>query len=201
MIAHLRGLVLSKAVDEVVIDVQGVGYQVFIPLSTYYTLPDHQERVSLWITTYVREDTIRLYGFATQEERQVFALLISVSSIGPRLALNMLSSIAAPDLQQIIAQAEPIRLQAVPGIGRKTAERIVLELQEKMTLLGTTLSTPVAEVPNADEQVANDVLSALLNLGYKRAEADKALRVARTAQQGTLTLEGLLKDALQWLSR
>jgi Holliday junction DNA helicase RuvA len=199
MIAHLRGVLVLKTVERAVVDVQGVGYQVFIPLSTYYTLPDVQERVTLVTSIYVREDTMRLYGFATEEEREIFELLIGVSSIGPRLALNMLSRLAAADLKQAIAQAETARLQTIPGIGRKTAERVVLELQEKMSLLDMAAMGQV-RVPG-EEHVTRDVISALLNLGYKRGEAEKAVQVVRAKQDGTLTLEALLKDALQWLAR
>ena len=201
MIAHLRGLLVSKTLDHVVIDVQGVGYQVFVPLSTYYTLPEGQERVSLLTTTYVREDTLRLYGFATPEERSLFDLLIGVASVGPRLALNMLSSMAAAELQQAIVYAETARLQAIPGIGRKTAERVVLELQEKVASLHIALATSGPKMTTTDEQVVNDVLSALQNLGYKRAEAEKAVQAVRAMQDGAVVLEPLLKDALHWLAR
>lgn len=201
MIAHLHGVLVVKDVERVVLDVHGVGYQVFIPLSTYYTLPDPQEQVTLLTTTYVREDTLRLYGFATQEEREAFELLIGVSSIGPRLALNMLSSIPAADLRQAIAHGEARRLQAIPGIGRKTAERVVLELQEKMSLLATAAPEPTRIAAPEDEQVVRDVISALLNLGYKRNEAEKAVQEVRSTQSGTPGIETLLKHALQWLAR
>ena len=201
MIAHLQGVLAAKTVERVVIDVHGVGYQVVVPLSTYYALPDLQERVLLLTTMYVREDTMRLYGFATPEEQEMFELLIGVSSVGPRLALNMLSSLAATDLRQTIAQAETRRLQAIPGVGRKTAERVVLELQDKMTALALTTAGQSPAVVTTDEQVMRDVISALLNLGYRQNEAEKAVRTARAKQNGNLLLEPLLKDALQALAR
>ena len=201
MIAHLQGMLAAKTVERVVVDVHGVGYQVVVPLSTYYALPDLQERVLLLTTMYVREDTMRLYGFATPEEQEMFELLISVSSVGPRLALNMLSSLAATDLRQAIAQAETRRLQAIPGVGRKTAERVVLELQDKMAALALTTAGQSPLLATADEQVMRDVISALLNLGYRQNEAEKAVRAARAKQNGSLTLEALLKDALQVLAR
>ena len=201
MIAHLQGMLAAKTVERVVVDVHGVGYQVVVPLSTYYALPDLQERVMLLTTMYVREDTMRLYGFATPEEQEMFELLISVSSVGPRLALNMLSNLTAPDLRQAIAQAETRRLQAIPGVGRKTAERVVLELQDKMAALDLTTTGPSPLLVTADEQVLRDVISALLNLGYRQNEAEKAVRAARAKQNGGLTLEALLKDALQALAR
>ena len=201
MIAHLQGVLVVKTVERVVLDVHGVGYQAVVPLSTYYALPDLQERVTLLTTLYVREDTMRLYGFATPEEQEMFELLISVSSVGPRLALNMLSSLTAVDLRQTIAQAETRRLQAIPGVGRKTAERVVLELQEKMAALGLSASGQSSLLVSADEQVMQDVISALLNLGYRQQEAEKAMRAARAKQDDRLTLEALLKDALQVLAR
>src|SRR5262245_25027398 len=135
MIAHLQGVLVVKTVERVVLDVHGVGYQTVVPLSTYYALPDLQERVTLLTTMYVREDTMRLYGFATPEEQEMFELLISVSSVGPRLALNMLSSLTAADLRQAIAQAETRRLQAIPGGGGKPAGRVGRESQARWAAL------------------------------------------------------------------
>jgi len=201
MIAHLHGVVVAKTVECVVVDVQGVGYQVVVPLSTYDALPDLQERATLLTTMYVREDTLRLYGFATPDEQDVFERLISVSSVGPRLALNMLSSLSAADLCQVIAQADTRRLQAIPGVGRKTAERVVLELQDKMAALDLTRAGPSQPVGTKDEQVMRDVVSALLTLGYRHPEAEQAVRAARVNQEGSLTLEALLKEALQALVR
>lgn len=202
MIAHLSGVLAVKAVDHVVVDVHGVGYHVFIPLSTYYTLPEPHESVRLVTTMHVREDAMRLYGFATEEERALFELLVGVSSIGPRLALNMLSSIEAAPLQHAIAHGDVATLQMIPGIGRKTAERVVLELQEKVLLVPVMSGapSPAASASDAD-QLAGDVISALLNLGYRRGEAEKAVRATQNATNGTATIETLLKDALQRLAR
>ena len=199
MIVLLQGLLMDKTVEHAVIDVHGVGYQADIPLSTYYVLPGVGERVTLLTALYVREDVMRLYGFATEEERGIFEMLIAVSSIGPRLALNMLSSIPALELQACIAQAQVARLQTIPGIGRKTAERVVLELQEKITKLDATPSGLPRESVPSDEQVVGDVVSALLNLGYKRNEAQRAVQAARRARDGRPELEMLLKDTLQKL--
>jgi Holliday junction DNA helicase RuvA len=202
MIAHLHGNLTSKTVEQVVVDVQGVGYLVTIPLSTYYTLPSPHEAVTLLTTMHVREDAIRLYGFATADERALFESLVGVSSIGPRLALNMLSSIPATELQQAIAHGDVSRLQMIPGIGKKTAERVVLELQEKVGRMPAPapMATPGVTPADADYLVS-DVVSALLNLGYKRGEAEKAAQAVRTADNGAITLEALLKDALQQLAR
>jgi Holliday junction DNA helicase RuvA len=201
MIAHLHGNLTSKTVEQVVVDVQGVGYLVTIPLSTYYTLPSPHEAVTLLTTMHVREDAIRLYGFATADERALFESLVGVSSIGPRLALNMLSSIPATELQQAIAHGDVSRLQMIPGIGKKTAERVVLELQEKVGRMPAPapMATPGVTPADADYLVS-DVVSALLNLGYKRGEAEKAVQAGRAADNGAVTLEALLKDALQQLA-
>ena len=199
MIVLLQGLLMVKTVEHAVIDVHGVGYQADIPLSTYYVLPGVGKRATLLTTLYVREDALRLYGFATQEERSIFEMLIAVSSIGPRLALNMLSSIPAVELQACIAQAEVARLQTIPGIGRKTAERVVLELQEKISRLDATPSGLPRESVPSDEQLVGDVVSALLNLGYKRNEAQRAVQAAHRERDGRPELETLLKDTLQKL--
>jgi Holliday junction DNA helicase RuvA len=201
MIAHIRGLLVAKGVEEVIVDVQGVGYQVFIPLSTYYTLPDLQEQTQLLTTLYVREDVLRLYGFATREEQELFTLLTAVSSIGPRLALNMLSSLAASDLRRAIAQESLATLQGIPGVGRKTAERVILELKDKVSLLQTALPSEVQPADLMDDQLVGDVVSALLNLGYKRSEAEKAVRAVQDQHEGDAALEILLKDSLRVLAR
>lgn len=202
MIAHLRGLLAAKAVDRVVVDVHGVGYQALIPLSTYYILPNLDEPVTLFTTMHVREDAIRLYGFATEAERALFEVLVGVSTIGPRLALNMLSSLDAVDLQRAIADGEVAKLQSIPGIGRKTAERVVLELQEKVALIVmTSTGLPSVASISAVDQLAGDVISALLNLGYRRGEAERAVQAVRAQDNGMETVEAWLKDALQHLAR
>jgi Holliday junction DNA helicase RuvA len=201
MIARLQGVLATKHVDHVVVDVHGVGYQVFVPLSTYYTLPDLEAPVTLLTTTYVREDTLRLYGFATQQEQTLFELLLGVSSIGPRLALNMLSSLVAADLQQAIAGADIARLQRIPGIGRKTAERVILELKDKVLLLELPMPAQAESAVGADDQLVGDVISALLNLGYKRTEAEKAVQAVRAQQDKAPALETLLKETLRLLAR
>ena len=200
MIVLLQGLLMDKTVEHAVVDVHGVGYQADIPLSTYYVLPGVGESVTLRTSLYVREDAMRLYGFATEDERSIFEMLIAVSSIGPRLALNMLSSIPAGELQACIAEAEVSRLQTIPGIGRKTAERVVLELQEKIAKLTVTPAGLPREAVPSDEQVVGDVVSALLNLGYKRNEAQRAVQAARRERNGRPVLETLLKDTLQKLA-
>jgi len=198
MIAHVRGTLVAKSLEQVTVDVQGVGYRVLIPLSTYLVLPELHQPVTLLTTLHVRDDALRLYGFASTAERALFELLVTVSSIGPRLALNMLSSLDPTALQQAIAQGDVPRLQAIPGIGRKTAERIVLELQEKV-VAGASLPAERMRQPVA-EPLVDEAVSALLNLGYRRSEAEKAVQQARAAQDGSWTLEALLKDALRLLA-
>ncbi|HEY7708768.1 MAG TPA: Holliday junction branch migration protein RuvA [Candidatus Entotheonella sp.] len=202
MIAHLQGVLAVKTMEQVVVDVHGVGYQVSIPLSTYYALPNLQESVRLLTILHVREDAMRLYGFATEDERALFELLVGVSSIGPRLALNMLSSIAAVELQHAISHSDVARLQTIPGIGRKTAERVMLELHEKVSLVQVAARGPVASVAGSDaDHLVGDVVSALLNLGYKRGEAEKAVHRVKADTNGTLAVEEWLREALQQLAR
>jgi Holliday junction DNA helicase RuvA len=200
MIARLQGVLIAKRVEGIVVDVHGVGYQVFVPLSTYYTLPDVEQPVTLLTTMYIREDAWRLYGFATPAEQALFELLVSVSSIGPRLALNMLSSVAPPDLQHAIIGGNIPALQAIPGIGRKTAERVILELKDKIAHLDMSPAGRTQKAPTPDDQLLGDVISALLNLGYKRGEAEKAVQAVRSKRDGTVALEALLKDALRLLA-
>lgn len=202
MISLLHGTVSVKRMDQAVVDVHGVGYQVSIPLSTYYALPNPPEWVTLLTTLHVREDAMQLYGFATPDERTLFELLVSVSSIGPRLALNVLSSIEAAELQQTIAYGDAARLQTIPGIGGKTAARIVLELQEKAGQVQLSVGSPVSNgTPPVADHLAGDAVSALLTLGYKRGEAEKAVQNVQAGATDTLTVEGFLKDALRQLGR
>ena len=195
MIAHLRGRLLRKAPQAVVIDVGGVGYRASIPVSTFYRLGEEGSDVSLRIHTHVREDTLALFGFASTVEHELFERLIDVAGVGPRLALNILSGIEAADLVEALRSSDVARLVRVPGVGRKTAERLVVELKDKMPAAaastGQTVSTALTP--------KDDLLSALANLGYSRGEAergvDRALR-----DDGTGRFEDLLRRALQVVS-
>jgi Holliday junction DNA helicase RuvA len=191
MIAHLRGRVLRKGPQEVVVDVGGVGYRVFIPVSSFYRLGEEGADVSLRIHTHVREDALALFGFATAGEQQIFERLIEVAGVGPRLALNILSGIEAPDLAAALRTSDLARLTRIPGVGRKTAERLVVELKDKMP------AAPEAEVaPAAPETPKEDLLSALANLGYSRGEAERGVdRALREDADGRF--EDLLRRALQ----
>jgi len=169
MIGRLTGRLASKSPDQVLLDVGGVGYFVHIPLSTFYELPDIESPASLWVHTHVREDTLALYGFLTERERSLFLLLLGVAGIGPRVALTVLSGIPPAELAAALHSQDVRRLIAIPGVGKKTAERMVLELAEKAASFAREAA------PQAPAAVAaEDVLSALVNLGYRKGEAEKA---------------------------
>jgi len=199
MIALLTGQIAYKSPDHIILDVNGVGYRVLIPFSTYYELPEEGGRATLHIHTSVREDAIQLYGFRTRLEKSFFQLLISVTGVGPKLARDILSNIQPGPLSQALAQGDIHKLSTIPGIGKKTAERLVLELKEKAGKLDLS-SLPVTEMRQIpDEDVAEDVISALLNLGYKEPQVRKAL--AGLDAGGGVSVEGLLKQALKILMK
>ncbi|NLD37527.1 MAG: Holliday junction branch migration protein RuvA [Desulfatiglans sp.] len=201
MIAHLKGSLLTKATDSVVIDINGVGYEVFVPLSTFYTLPDEQgNEISLQIHTHVREDAFLLYGFKTIIEKRIFRLLISVSGIGPKLGLNILSGIGPDALLTAIAQGDVVKLQSIPGVGKKTAERIALELKDKARLIrpDTDDMPPIKVASHEDRLLRDDAISALVNLGYTLKAAEKAVDKALTGP-GEKRLEFIITEALRVL--
>lgn len=195
MIALLSGQLVRRAADLIIVDVGGVGYQLHIPLSTFYTLPDSGQ-VQLQVYTHVKEDGINLFGFSTQAERDLFCLLISVSGVGPKLGITILSHIAPEELALALCQGDVNRLVAIPGIGKKSAERLVLELQDKASsyAVAASLRPPVT---TAGEAPHEEALSALVNLGYKESLAKNALRNLQLPP-GT-PLEQMLKKALQVL--
>jgi Holliday junction DNA helicase RuvA len=200
MIAHIQGFLHFKSPEYLVIDVDGIGYQVHVPLSTFYDLPQVGSTVSLHIHTHVREDALQLYGFRSPEEKVIFVRLISISGIGPRLAVNILSGISPAELVESLSQNNLARLISIPGVGRKTAERIMVELRDKVSSLvpGHDVTVPVKTA--ADEAVIEDALSALLNLGYKKGVAQRAIENARQRLEGEITLESLLKESLRALA-
>jgi Holliday junction DNA helicase RuvA len=201
MIGHIRGTLFKKSTQSVIVDNQGIGYEVFVPLSTFYTLPDNKEDVSLHVYTHVREDSLALYGFGSGLEKDIFLLLISVSGIGPKLALNILSGIGPEELVGAIALGDAIRLQAIPGVGRKMAERIALELKDKASRMGAGNEIPLSQaIPDVQKKVYDDALSALVNLGYAVKAAKRALDQAVTMAEGG-ELEDLIKQALTLLSK
>ena len=206
MIGHLRGQIVDKRPNQVLVDVNGVGYLVSIPLSTFYSLGELREEVTLLVHTHLREDSIALYGFLTAREKQFFEMLISASGVGPTLALKILSGMSVDELLPAIRAGDLVRLTRIPGVGRKTAERIVVELRDKLAAMEP--SQP-ERVPAAGRtQLESDVVSALLNLGYDRHAAEKALeqvsangRGARASDGALQSFEALLRATLQHLSR
>jgi Holliday junction DNA helicase RuvA len=196
MIALLRGVLIEKHPNQAIVEAGGVGYDVTIPVSTFTHLPSPGAEVRLRIHTHVREDALALYGFLTQDEKALFEKLIGVSGIGPTLAVKILSGLAAPDLINSIRRGEVDRLVRIPGIGKKTAERMVLELRDKLpAAIGDEPETPAAAALSAIDQ---DVLSALLNLGCARPQAEAAVRKAKAAGPGgPADFEPLFRRALE----
>ncbi|MEO8597813.1 MAG: Holliday junction branch migration protein RuvA [Candidatus Solibacter sp.] len=195
MIALLRGVLLEKHPNQAIVEAGGVGYDVTIPVSTFTKLPDSGSEVRLKIHTHVREDALALYGFLTQDEKALFEKLISVSGIGPTLAVKILSGLAAPDLILSIRRGEVEKLVKVPGVGKKTAERMVLELRDKLPATGA--DEPGMPQVEAFSPVDQDVLSALLNLGCGRPQAEAAVRKAKAGGGGMLEFEPLFRKALE----
>lgn len=198
MIAHLRGHLVQKYPSSAVIEVNGIGYQVWISLLTFYQLPDPPSEIILYTYTYVREDLLQLFGFLTEKEKDIFQLLIGVSGIGPKLALNILSGISPEELLRCLASADLERLRAIPGVGRKTAERLLLDLREKAHRMVDRLEFPFGRSPTMS-QVLDDVISALVNLGYKRTEAEKTAERLLQKNPG-ISLEQALRECLHQLS-
>ena len=198
MIAHLRGRILEKQPNRIIVDANGVGYDVSVPLSTFYGLGEAGSEIALRIHTHVREDALSLYGFATRLEQELFERLISVSGIGPKVALAVLSGIEPPELVGAIERADLARLTAIPGVGKKTSERIVLELKDRLPRAAVAALTGVAETRTP--AIKEDVLSALVNLGYHRPLAEKAADAAVKAVPGG-DFERTLRQALRELAR
>jgi Holliday junction DNA helicase RuvA len=200
MIAQIRGRLASKEPHRVVVDVNGVGYQISIPLSTFYQLPDVPGEVVLYTHTHVREDAIQLFGFHTRDEQALFELLQGVAGIGPRLATNILSGISVDELVPALSDGNVARLRAVPGVGKKLAERLVVELRETVgrARLREGPAVPAGPAP-AEDRPVEDVVSALINLGCGRKEAAKAAEAARRELGPAAEFEKLIKTALRAL--
>jgi holliday junction DNA helicase RuvA len=201
MIALLTGRLALKAPSHLALDVQGVGYEVFIPLSTYYNLPNVQDSLTLSIHTHVREDAIQLFGFSTPQEKDAFVLLLSVSGIGPKSALGILSALPVSDLVSAIQSGDVEKLETVPGIGKKSAGRLVLELKDKLTKLHPALMPTDAQLLKGRDEQFDDALSALTNLGYRASDAKEALKAAQQSRSGPLTLQELIRESLKKLAR
>lgn len=198
MIAHLRGRLFAKHPNRIIVDVNGVGYDVAVPLSTFYGLGDTGAEIALRIHTHVREDALLLYGFATALEQDLFERLIGISGIGPKVALAVLSGIEPKELVRAVERGDVARLTAIPGVGKKTSERMVLELKDRLPRAqpGAASEIDGAEAP----QLREDVLSALINLGYHRPLAEKAVDAARKATPDG-SFERTLKQALRELAK
>ena len=198
MIAHLSGKLLSKQPNQVIVDVNGVGYEVHVPLSTFYEVGEIGSPVQLRIYTHVREDTIALFGFKSAKEKLMFEQVTSISGIGPKLGITILSGMPVDELVAAIRQSNLARLTSIPGIGKKTAERLVVELRDKLAkTVPTGEQTAAQSVPQPQE----DVISALVNLGYAKPSAEKAVQAVVSTSRSEPAFEELLRTALRQLSR
>jgi Holliday junction DNA helicase RuvA len=201
MIASLTGRLAFKAPTHLVLDVQGVGYEVFIPLSSYYGLPNISETTSLSVHTHVREDAIQLFGFLTSQEKEAFVLLTSVSGVGPKLALSILSALPVSDLVSAIQSENVEKLTTVPGIGNKSASRLVLEIKDKVGKLHPGL-LPANDSPRQGQDVTfDDALSALVNLGYRPQDAKDALKQVKKFNSESLVLKDMIRESLKELAK
>ena len=194
MIAHLRGQILEKQPNRIVVDVAGVGYDVFVPLSTFYGLGEPGSAVVLRIHTHVREDALALYGFATRLEQELFERLISVSGIGPKLALSVLSGMSVTNFKTAVVNSDIAAISKISGLGKKTAERIILELKDKLGVAAAWEAATAAHAPTPEQEQANEAVLALIALGYKQADAHKAVR---DLQGQVKSAEELVKLALK----
>jgi holliday junction DNA helicase RuvA len=199
MIAFLRGQVIAKQPDRLIVDVHGVGYEVQVPLTTYYNVGDEGADVTLHIHTHVREDAFQLYGFLTTLEQELFERLIGISGIGPKLALAVLSGIESNELIGSIQRGDVARLVRIPGIGKKTAERIVLELKDRLAKL-VALPATATDAVSPEDRLKDDLVSALVNLGYHRPLAEKSVESALKSETNS-SFEHALRAALRELMR
>jgi Holliday junction DNA helicase RuvA len=201
LIAHISGKLIQKQPNSIIVDVGGVGYELNVPLSTFYDLGEIGGSVSLRVHTHVREDALQLFGFRTEAEKKLFLLLNSVSGIGPKLAITVLSGLSAEELIQAIRAGNLVKLTAIPGVGKKTAERMLVELKDKVAAIlppGLEDSTTNVMAQTGDP-MREDVISALVNLGYQRSQAEKAVN-AVLKQMPDARFEALLKSALRSLA-
>ncbi len=198
MIAQIRGHLVEKNPGSIIVEANGIGYRIFVSLNTFYDLPESPEVVRMYTHTHVREDLFHLYGFSTLLERELFQILISVSGIGPKLAINILSGISAGELLRSLSAGDLTRLVSVPGVGRKTAERMILDLREKARQTESRMTLPKIS-PASPGGMAEDIISALVNLGYKKSQAEKAVESVLQEKPGA-KLEEALKATLKVLA-
>ena len=201
MIGQLRGKLLSKKPNVLLLDVQGVGYEVTIPLTSFYELPDEGNEVTLKIHTHVREDALVLFGFHSRQEKEFFLKLLTISGVGPKLAITILSGAPVHELAQALVEGNTGRLTAIPGVGRKTAERLTLELKGQMSAFILPEQAEAVKTAGAPPTaMEEDILSALVNLGYPKPAAEKAVSLALREDGAERTFEGILKNALKRLA-
>ena len=197
MIAQISGTLAQKVAGEIVVDVGGVGYQIFIPLNVFYHLPEIGAPIRLHVHTHLREDALQLFGFQEPGEKQVFLQLNGVAGIGPKLALNILSGIPADELTRAIKGGDQLRLVSIPGVGKKLAERMIVELRDRFALVESqAVETPVQ---GRGPQLIQDAVSALVNLGYRKGEVEKNVRDC--VHTGERSLEQVIKEVLRRMSR
>ena len=199
MISQIHGRLIHKSPEEIIVDVHGVGYGLMVPLSTFYELPGVNEEVLLQVHTHVREDILHLFGFLTAKEKELFRLLIGVSGVGPRLALNILSGISAQDLEKALTREDLATLVRIPGVGPKTAKRMLLELRDKV--ISPDAIGEVVSASHHEREMVRDALSALVNLGYKKGMAEEAVQTVTREKGYDLSIEELLRESLQHLAR
>jgi Holliday junction DNA helicase RuvA len=197
MIAYLKGVLISKSPISITVDVNGVGYEVFVPLSTFYELPETGNAVSFRIHTQHKEDTLKLFGFLTEEDKKIFEILISINKVGPKMALTILSGMSTSALLNAVNNNDVDRLSTIPGVGRKTSERLILELKDKLKNIEAPEDHSSASSTNGTME---DALSALINLGYKKPQAEMALKTVTSDSESITDLEYLIKESLKILS-
>jgi Holliday junction DNA helicase RuvA len=198
MIAHLKGKLTNKSPVGIAIDVNGVGYQVFVPLSTFYVLPELGNEVFLNIHTHMREELLKLFGFYTTDEKKIFEKLITINKVGPKLALTILSGMSPAELFSTIDSNDIGKLSTIPGIGRKTAERLILEMRNKIEGLSLEFASTNDSTPQ--NELFDDALSALVNLGYTKSQAEQTLKKVCEEEEIENSIEGLIKKSLNMLS-
>lgn len=206
MIASLTGNLKQKSPQSIIVEVHGVGYEVIVPLTTFYRLPSQNETVHLWTYTHVREDALQLYGFSAAEEKNVFLLLLGISGIGPKLAVNILSGLPFGELIAAVKKGDVVKLGSIPGVGQKTAARLALELKEKILAVAAADSPAAGPAEEKESQRTEDAVSALVNLGYRAPLAKEAVKKVLQSMNGGIgpggfPVEELIKESLKVLSR
>ena len=201
MIALISGKIVYKGISHVVVDAHGVGYRIFIPLTTFYELPEAGQIITLHVHTHVKQDAINLFGFYTVQERDLFQLMLSVSGIGPKMSMNILSGISVQEMLRAISSGDVRKLISIPGLGKKLAERLILELKEKVVKKMMAEAVPsIDNQQKINEIIKEDVLSALINLGYKSNIAQAAIDKVLYTSAKELAMDQLLKKTLKILS-